>query len=88
MLISLYREIGAKRLARLIDRSSHAIHSRAVSLGLADRSAWSKFEDFTVMRGYGKVGIQKIALSLKGRTIGSIYARAWRLGLSKMREEW
>lgn len=88
ILVQLYRQLGAKRLARFIPRSAHAIHTRAYALGLTNRYAWTKVEDLTVRLFYGWVDIREIAKSLGRRTVGSIYARAWRLGIAKEREEW
>lgn len=88
ILVELYRELGAKRLARMIPRSAHAIHTRAFTLGLTDRCSWTKVEDLTVRLFYGWVDIKEIAKGLGGRTVGSIYARAWRLGIAKAREDY
>jgi len=88
VILESYQKLGAKRLARIINRSPQAIHGRALQIGITDRSSWSKAEDLIVRLCYGVVGVSAIIKNLPNRTVGAIYARAWRLGLAEKRRDW
>ncbi len=87
-IISLYRNVGAKRLSRLIGRTPQAIHKRALYLNLTGRQVWTKIEDITVQLFYRLVKADLIAKKLSKRTVGAVHARAWRLGITKPRKTW
>lgn len=88
IILELYQKLGAKRIARMVDRSPHSIHKRACQLGLANRTEWTRREDMLVRLAYGVVNAARIAQNLSSRTVGSVHARAWRLGLAKERKPW
>lgn len=87
-ILDQYQLIGAKRVARIVNRSPHAVHKRAFQLGVANRTGWTTKEDILVRLAYGLVNAGLIAKNLSSRTVGAVHARAWRLGLAKERKLW
>ena len=87
-IVNLDRQLGAKRLARVLDRTPSAIHKRALFLNLTDREEWSRYEDLKVRLFYRLAKASQIAKQLPKRSVGAIHARAWRLGIAKGRKHW
>ena len=85
------RELAAKRKnhrldwgmisRRFPDRSRHSIFKKMTVHGMTDPQAWSVEEDRILRDGWNECRTTTLVSRLKGRTKGSIYERALRLGL-------
>ena len=82
-----YPQMPAKHLARLMGKSHYEVHKRANALGIRRCAKWTAVEDQAVRFFYWR-GAHLCHGVLQGRTVGAIWARAWRLGLSTAREDW
>lgn len=82
-----YDTLTAKRIARVLGRDPNEIYKRAYALGLGCRREWSREEDIAIRLFYFR-GAKACMRFIRDRTMGSIWARAWRLGLATKREEW
>lgn len=82
-----YGRLTAKRIARLIDVEHQSVYKRAQKLGLDSPRDWEREEDMAIRLLYFR-GAKVVAQYIQRRTVGSIWARAWRLGLAKQREKW
>lgn len=82
-----YGRLTAKRIARVIDVDHQSIYKRAQKLGLESTREWGRGEDLAIRLLYFR-GAKVVSQYISDRSVGSIWARAWRLGLAKQREEW
>lgn len=87
MIRELYPLMPAKLLARHMGREHLDIHRRAYQLRVRRCQQWTQREDMAIRLMYFR-GAKTVSGLLAGRTIGSIWARAWRLGLSQPHEDW
>jgi hypothetical protein len=82
-----YNDTSAKRIAKALGCDPEDVYRRAYKLGLGCRQVWTRREDMAIRLMYFR-GARAVHKLLSGRTIGAIWARAWRLGLAKAHEEW
>lgn len=87
LIRELYPQMPAKFLARRLGRDHGEIHRRAFHLRVKRCQQWTRAEDMAIRLMYFR-GAKAVSGLITGRTIGAIWARAWRLGLSKPHEEW
>lgn len=77
-----------KRIAKCLGRTDLSIHAKALKLSLSPKKSprWSLKDLANLRDNYGKLPIEEIASNI-GRTPKEVRNKAWRLGLTKVRNK-